>query len=96
MVGGVVRYLDFGADSVSTGNAGKAGVYGRVVYSAAFAAFLETFAGKPVIAPAWLTLLTVWIETTILSGNVGAFERACFETVFSGLLLGFCGKVARL
>lgn len=59
MVRGVIRYLDLGADSITASDAGITGVKWRVINATALASFLKSFAGEPVIAPAWLALLAV-------------------------------------
>jgi hypothetical protein len=96
MVRGVVRDLDLRADSVPTSNAGIARVERRIVNATALATFLEAFAGEPVIAPAWLPLLTVGVVSARLAGNVGALQRAGLEAVFGSLPFGFGGKIAWL
>lgn len=95
MVRGVIRDLDLGADCVATRDAGKTRIDRCIIDPTALTALLEALAGEPVIAPAWLTLLTVRVVSAALAGHIGAFECTCFEAVFGSLLLNISRKVAR-
>lgn len=87
MGGDVVGDLDLLADGEPTSSSSEARVKSSVVNPLALAAGLEALAGEPVIAPAWLSLLAIGTEVALLPRNIGTFEGASLEAVFSGLLL---------
>ena len=96
VLGDVVGDLDLLGDCVPAGDSGLAGSQGRAIDTLASSARvrLEGIAGEPVSS---LTsgVLAIWVDAAVLAGDIGAVERAGFETCFGGLLLGLSWDVAR-
>lgn len=91
----VVWNFDFLRNRIATGDSCLTGVQWRTIHALAapLAVGVESIAGEPVVAPAWLISSAVRTVSTGLSRNICAFQLTLQETVFGSLFLGIGWKV---